>query len=305
MNKIHNRFTHFHGIRLFLSLKPSTNSSSTIFFDPHPWLPTNYTLPSLLAISRTSSPSLLNSLPVNTLHGLSFFKIHCRAFDVLDHIIPDSSSQSSQTSQTTSQTPPKNWAKLDAIVLQWIYGTITNELLLNILSPYSTAQQAWDRLKGIFYDNQNSLAVHLTNQFANTKLEAFSSMSAYCQEMKHIADQLGNIGPKVKEDCLVLQLITGLSDSYDIVASLISHAKKLPTFYEARSMLILEETRTAKQSPVPNHAVLVTTASSPLPRVAAPNHFFNQNNSNRGCTNYRCNGRGHGFANSGRGRMSY
>ncbi|XP_071708571.1 uncharacterized protein [Rutidosis leptorrhynchoides] len=221
-------------------------------------------------------------------------------FDVADHIIPS-------TAATNSQTAPVDWAKLGAIVLSWIYGTLLNELLLNILSPGSTAQQTWDRIKGIFHDNQKSRAVHLATKFANTKLENFSSMTAYCQEMKHIADQLSDVKPKLEQDRLVLQLITGLSDSYDTVGSLLAHAKKLPSFYEARSMLLLEETRKANQSPVNtnNNTALIAYAPSPPPRAPAPVQFYNRSNSSRGCNNYRGNGRGRHSSFRGRGRNSF
>ncbi|XP_071728761.1 uncharacterized protein [Rutidosis leptorrhynchoides] len=124
------------------------------------------------------------TLGLNTSHYSSWaelFKIHCQAFDVLDHIVPsnDASSGSSNAGQT-QRTNAADWTKLDAIVLSWIYGTLSNELLLNILTPGSTAQQTWDQIKGIFHDNQNSRAVHLAAKFTNTKLENFSNMSTYC-----------------------------------------------------------------------------------------------------------------------------
>ena len=46
------------------------------------------------------------------------------------------------------------WDRLDAIICQWMYGTITTELLLKILDDKSTAMQAWERLRNIFQDNK-------------------------------------------------------------------------------------------------------------------------------------------------------
>ncbi|XP_071708847.1 uncharacterized protein [Rutidosis leptorrhynchoides] len=119
------------------------------------------------------------TLELNTSHYSSWaelFNIHCQAFDVLDHIIPSDDTSSGSTN--SGPNPTVDWAKLDAIVLSWIYGTLSNELLLNILTPGSTAQQTWDRIKGIFHDNQNSRAVHLATKFTNTKLKNFTNMSA-------------------------------------------------------------------------------------------------------------------------------
>ncbi|XP_071719156.1 uncharacterized protein [Rutidosis leptorrhynchoides] len=113
------------------------------------------------------------------------FKIHCRAYDVLDHIKPPSETESSTvTTGATSDNSPSAavWGLQDAIVLQWIYGTISHDLLRTIFKPESTAQQAWERLKNIFHDNKNSRAVHLQHQFTNTRIENFADASAYCQE---------------------------------------------------------------------------------------------------------------------------
>lgn len=38
------------------------------------------------------------------------------------------------------------WKRLDAIVKQWICGTISADLLQSILKPGSTAMETWDRL---------------------------------------------------------------------------------------------------------------------------------------------------------------
>ncbi|GJW76095.1 hypothetical protein Tco_0137777 [Tanacetum coccineum] len=149
------------------------------------------------------------------------FKIHCRAYKVIDHIIPPPPPATSSTPPPKDAPPPKvvdpeTWSTLDAIVLQWIYGTISNDLMHTILEPDTTAKKAWSRLKDIFQDNKNSRAVYLEHQFTNNRL--------------------------------VLQLIAGLNESYDNVASFIQQSDPLPPFYEARSRLVLEETHKNKQA---------------------------------------------------------
>nr|GEV57772.1 putative reverse transcriptase domain-containing protein [Tanacetum cinerariifolium] len=77
------------------------------------------------------------------------FKIHYRAHEVIDYIIPKHvvSSSTSKDKETVVLVTLETWSRLDSIVLQWIYNTISNDLLHTILAPDSTAQQAWDRLK--------------------------------------------------------------------------------------------------------------------------------------------------------------
>ncbi|KAK9060337.1 hypothetical protein SSX86_021041 [Deinandra increscens subsp. villosa] len=142
----------------------------------------------------------------------------------------------------------KLWKRIDAIVLQWIYGTISNDLLETILKPESTAAQAWTALANIHQDNQNHRAIYLQNKFSNLKLDNFANISSYCQSLKLVADQLANVGAPVSNQRLVLQLIAGLNESYDGVAMLIQQTNPLPEFYEARSKLIMEETRKTNQA---------------------------------------------------------
>lgn len=60
-----------------------------------------------------------------------------------------------------------------------------------------------------------------------------------------LADQLANVGVPVSDQRLVLQLISGLNDNYENVATMIQQTDPLPPFYEARSKLVLEESRKA------------------------------------------------------------
>ncbi|XP_060202862.1 uncharacterized protein LOC132631284 [Lycium barbarum] len=130
---------------------------------------------------------------------------------------------------------------IDATVLQWIYSTISNDLLNTIIEPDATAMDAWVRLRDIFQDHQNSRAVTLEQEFTMTRMEDFPNASAYCQRLKSLADQLKNVGAPVTNSCLVLQLVSGLTEAYKGVGTQIRHAKPLPPFTEARSSLVLEE----------------------------------------------------------------
>lgn len=56
---------------------------------------------------------------------------------------------------------PILWKRLDTIVLQWIYGTIS--ILSLSVSVTFTAQTAWGRLFTILFDNKNSCVLFLFN----------------------------------------------------------------------------------------------------------------------------------------------
>ncbi|XP_039682899.1 uncharacterized protein [Medicago truncatula] len=163
------------------------------------------------------------------------FRIHARSHRVLHHIVP-----------STGTTPPaptdneyEQWTTLDATVLQW------------------------NRLEDIFQDNQNALAVTLEQEFSSTRMEDFPNVSAYCQRLKMLSDQLRNVGSPVNNHRLVLQLISGLPEAYRSVATLIRQSNPLPAFYQARSMLTLEEAGMVKMANTGSHAAMHTSQPKP------------------------------------------
>ncbi|XP_062100017.1 uncharacterized protein LOC133805887 [Humulus lupulus] len=106
---------------------------------------------------------------------------------------------------------------------------------------------AWTCLHDLFQDNEHSRAVTLEHEFSSTHMRDFPNVSAYCQRLKILADQLKNVGTPVSNSRLVLQLVAGLTDAYSGVGMLIRRSKPLPPFYQARSMLTLEEADFAKK----------------------------------------------------------
>ncbi|XP_076949335.1 uncharacterized protein LOC143621952 [Bidens hawaiensis] len=152
---------------------------------------------------------------------------------LLDHIIPPipsstSSSSSSDMEKAKAEKSIDNdsrlsWDHLDAIVKKWIYSTISNNLLLTAIKPKATAKEAWDDITHLFQDNQASRAIALKTRLNNTKLDSFSSISAYCQELKVLADQLANGKAPIFYADLLLQMVTGLANTeYDVIGMFIS-----------------------------------------------------------------------------------
>ncbi|KAI3764159.1 hypothetical protein L2E82_14162 [Cichorium intybus] len=246
------------------------------------------------------------------------FRIHCRAFQVGNHIDssfkPPSATPSSVTATEADKTKAtaefEAWARLDAIVLQWIYGTISNDLLHTILKPNTTASQAWSALENIFQDNQSTRAVYLDSKFVSTRLDQHPNISSYCQAMKMLVDQLANVGNPVSNQRLVLQVIAGLNESYEGLAMIIQQTTPLPDFYDVRSKLIMEEARKAHQaaasaaSPISGNsatALVVSSAATSHQNSGDQNRYNNNSDSSRGRGRGR-GGRGRGRSSSGRGR---
>ncbi|XP_056682843.1 uncharacterized protein [Spinacia oleracea] len=220
------------------------------------------------------------------------FQIHARAFLVLDHIIPP-------TDPTAAPTVDKAlWSRIDAIVLQWIYGTISNDLLHTIIEPGSTAQEAWDRLRELFQNNKNSRAVHLEHKFSTIAMADFPNATAYCQQLKMLADQLANVGAPVSNHRMVLRLVAGLPGEYRNVASQIQHKDPLPLFPVARSMLLLEEDTLNASAAIEASAMVAATNDTHDHRDNGNNNYHGGRGNRNNYRGKKGGGRGGGRGNS-------
>ena len=80
---------------------------------------------------------------------------------------------------------------------QWIYGTISSDLLQTVLSRGDKAQQVWETRE-----------VYLQNQFNNLHLSQFSDIyCSYSQKLITLKDQLANVDHAVSEQNLVCILL--------------------------------------------------------------------------------------------------
>ncbi|CAH1449194.1 unnamed protein product [Lactuca virosa] len=224
--------------------------------------------------------------------GKKLFRLHAKAYKVLDHI--DDTPASVDTDPEYLQ-----WAEIDAHVLQWIYNTLSDELMVRILETDTTAQAAWNKLKSTFLNNKGSRAAALEQEFTSLTLGACSSMKSYCQKLKDLADQLGDVENPVTESRLVLQMVRGLPPEFDVVGAYINQSS--PSFETARSMLQLEQRR---QKARQNQTHTVLAAPTSVDRTSQ-NEAAGQRNQGQPYNNYSARGigtRGLGFTGRGRGK---
>ncbi|GAA0185125.1 hypothetical protein LIER_32413 [Lithospermum erythrorhizon] len=123
-------------------------------------------------------------------------------------------------------------------------------------------------------DDEGSRAVTLEQDFSSTNLADFPSVSAYCQRLKNLANQLKNVGAPVPENRLVLQMVSGLIEAYNGVGTLICQSTPLPTFYNARSKVVLEESGLAKKAQQSTSSLMIARygPDSPLDRQPKSAH---------------------------------
>ncbi|XP_037497901.1 uncharacterized protein LOC110009525 [Jatropha curcas] len=188
--------------------------------------------------------------------------IHAKATLTYDHINPKSDHVTSSPPKSSAE--QAHWDRIDNIVRQWIYGTISSDLLNIIINPDDIALDAWNQLAELFQDNKTSRAIHLETKFANTNLCDFPDAKAYTRRLKVLVDQLANVGAKVSDHRMVLRLLTRLTDAYEGFVTVVQNKSSLSSFAQVRSMLLLEETTKAERAKLDAHAssAMVVKAST-------------------------------------------
>jgi uncharacterized membrane protein YgcG len=274
---------------------------------PQPKIHTAFTITNVKSII----PITLDNDSSLYLSWSALFQVQARVHNLLDHIITPTDETEKQTAEESKKNDPGLWNRLDAVVLQWMYATVTQDILSSILVINDTAESCWKRIAAMFQDNKHTRAVHLEHQFTNTVLADFPSTKAYCNRLKLLSDQLANVDSPVNNTRLVLKMISGLTDSYAGFVTYIQQHDPLPTFETAKSRLELEEStmaqRTARESSTISSpaALLAKTPSSDnssASRDVNSNRDFTTPNGNRTSSNNRGKhgNRGKG-KNSGRG----
>jgi len=172
----------------------------------------------------------------------ALFLVQIRVHNLLDHIIQPSDETSLKVTSAAKEKDSDLWNRFDAVLLQWMYATVTQDILTSILVINDTAEEYWKRIATMFNDNKHARVVQLENQFSNTNLKDFPSTKAYCNHLKLFSDQLTNVDSPITNTRLVLKMIASLTDAYAGFVTYVQQHDPLPTFAPAKSRLELEET---------------------------------------------------------------
>ncbi|KAJ9552992.1 hypothetical protein OSB04_017037 [Centaurea solstitialis] len=203
---------------------------------------------------------------------VNLFWLLATGFDVLNHIdgSPPPEAKSAEYS---------SWKKPDAVVLQWIYAILSEDLLVWVLVSKPTAYEAWKRVQNLFLNNKGSRAAALQHELTKLTLAAMPSLEAYCQRIRELADQLTAVDTQ-----RVLYLVRGLPREYDVVGSLLNQT--LPPWENACDQLQSEARWIAARetvSPTPVVAAAITNPPSHPPnrdnrRASGTRRDNNRNN---------------------------
>ncbi|CAH1428415.1 unnamed protein product [Lactuca virosa] len=138
--------------------------------------------------------------------------------------------------------PYEEWLKLDSLVKLWIFGSIHKSLVQMVVKLGMTTHDLWKSLENLFRDNKDVRAMQLDHDLRSIEIDDLY-VSDYYYKIKVLSYLLSNIDQAVPEKNLVMYMVNGFGDKFDQVASIIRHQNPIPKFLQARSMLLLEETR--------------------------------------------------------------
>ncbi|KAJ0545503.1 hypothetical protein HanRHA438_Chr08g0335771 [Helianthus annuus] len=140
--------------------------------DPKPPLHPAYTVTNIQNKVRT-----LDGVKVTYSSWVKLFKLHAKAYKVLDHV-------DGTTPPNEETTEYAAWAEIDALILQWLYATLSDDLLVRVLETDATARSTRVKLEHIFLNNKSSRATTLEHEFTNltVSIQCISPFirDAYC-----------------------------------------------------------------------------------------------------------------------------
>ncbi|KAJ9545538.1 hypothetical protein OSB04_025245 [Centaurea solstitialis] len=259
-----------------------TGSSKPIVPSLHP----AYSVSNIQSKIRT-----LDGTKVSYTSWVKLFKFNAIAYKVLNHI--DGSPQPASTDMEYAA-----WKELDALVSQWIYSTLSDDLLTRVLDMDATAHDTWLKLEKIFLSNKQAKAGALETQLVNLTLAACSSVDDYCQQLKNLANQLADVDQPVNDKRLVLQLVRGLSQEFDTTAQLI---RSQQADWDLATTMLRDEVIRKEARQQQSTSVLV----APTTQTPAPNPHDNTSNPNPNPNPTPTQPTGPPFCGRGRGRNQY
>ncbi|XP_026458797.1 uncharacterized protein LOC113359366 [Papaver somniferum] len=157
-------------------------------------------------------PVILDIKQDEYLSWVFLFELHIQAHRLL--FLIDGSQKPADVDADTEK-------QLDTLYRQWICATMTKDLMLTVLKKGKTTKEIWDHLKTLFQDNKCSRDANLESKFVNLKFSDCASVDNYCDKLKSLSDRLHDLDFPMNDKRLLIQLVNGFPEEYNILASFI------------------------------------------------------------------------------------
>ncbi|XP_062233324.1 uncharacterized protein LOC133930646 [Phragmites australis] len=206
---------------------------------------------------------------------------------------------------TVSQRADPEWLMIDHCIINWLYNTVSRDILQIVRAPGATAHSIWTAILDLFRDHHLHRAVYLEAEYRSLT-QGDLSVTDYCAKLKQLADALCDIGQPVPESSQVLNMLRGLNGKFRHVISAITSKQPPHTFLSARSHLLLEELYDSQYTKMAANQALVATAGARPPTPTSVVNTSTEHGSQSGSGNSSSGGnrglrrgRGRGSGNTG------
>jgi hypothetical protein len=198
-----------------------------------------------------------------------------------------------------------DWIRMNAIVLSWINGTITDNIADTISERGASARVLWLAIESQFLRNRTMRTLYAYQAFRSFT-QGDLSAAEYCRRYKKLAEDLRDLGEPVSDKTLVLNLIRGLNERFQAHGLHLRRTSPLPTFLQVRDDLTLEELTMTNAAPAAPLAAVTTPPSeiggSKPPTSTAPVGLSSHQPPHRPPSHHSGGSSGHGSSSGQRGK---
>ncbi|GAA0170767.1 hypothetical protein LIER_24957 [Lithospermum erythrorhizon] len=117
---------------------------------------------------------------------------------------------------------------------------------------------------------------HSRTGFFEHKLGRFSICFGILSTIKESSGSIKKCWRSVPENLLVLQMVSGLTEAYNGIGTLIRQSTRLPTFYNACSKVVLEEAGLAKKAQQSTGSLMIARSGPDSPLHRQPKSAYPQ-----------------------------
>ena len=183
-----------------------------------------------------------------------------------------------------------------------LIGMSVEDLYLDKVSQCSTAQEAWDELKAIFDASSKSRVMTLMLELSSLKMGRETIVQYFFRALR-LSTHLKSAGRVIEDSDLVLHILNGLPETYNIIRGIIinNYDDNTYTLDKVMASLVQEEHRFNQTVTSPDlalHTRVISSRHRPAfhrPRQRYPDtHPVNSVNSEEGTvTCWGCGQKGH------------
>ena len=175
--------------------------------------------------------------------------------------IPPKEISVTATSTITSNPLYEHWQRQDAIIVAILFSTISENILLQVVS-HTTSAAIWCALAKSFSSQSRARVIQLRTELVNTRKGAQSAHDFFMQ-VKCMTYELAIAGHALHCDEIISYLLSGLGHDYDSFVTTITACTDSVTLEEVYALLLTTESCLQHHnSPIVQPTVHVATRQS-------------------------------------------